>query len=118
MDTVRNFDRAAAAFSLSCVAHCLALPALAIALPIFAATAEAEWIHWLLTLLAVVASGTVVVKAHDGRQPSFLIPAAIGITLISGALFAENFGIDETPPTVIGGILLAAAHTYRIIKHR
>lgn len=118
METTRTLDRAAAVLSLSCVAHCLALPALAIALPFLAATAEAEWIHWLLTGLAILSSGTVVATARSARTPSFLVPATIGIALITSALFAESFGVDETPPTVIGGVLVAAAHIFRIIKHK
>lgn len=118
MEATKNLDRAAAVLSLSCIAHCIALPVLAIALPFLAMAAEAEWVHWLLAAMAIVSSGTVVASAHSARTPSFLVPASIGMVLIVGALLAEPFGFDETPPTVIGGIFLAAAHLFRIFKHK
>ena len=113
---VTTYDRAAAGLSLACVAHCLALPIIAAFLPAIGAVAEAEWIHWLLTALAVFSSATVIVSAPNARTPGFLLPAILGLVLIVFAVFAENFGIDETPPTVIGGTLLAGAHLYRILR--
>ncbi len=96
----------------------MALPIVAGTLPFFAAAAEAEWVHWLLAALAIVTSGTVVATGQGARSPAFLVPALIGMALVTSALFAENFGLDETLPTVIGGVLLAAAHIYRLIKHK
>ena len=118
MNTHPTYDRAATLLSLSCVAHCVALPVIAVTLPFVAVVAEAEWIHWALTMLAIGSSGLVIAGAHGGRSPDFLVPALLGLGLIGSALFAESFGLDETPPTVIGGILLAAAHIYRLIKHK
>jgi len=45
---------------------------------------------------------------------SFAAPAGLGMTLVVGALFGEHWGVDETVPTVIGGVLLAAAHIRRL----
>lgn len=118
MSSTRNLDRVATALSLSCVAHCIALPLLAISLPILSLAAGAEWIHWALAALAIVSSGAVITTDGRARTPSFVVPASIGIFLITGALFVEKFGFDETPPTVIGGVLLAAAHIYRLFKHQ
>ncbi|WP_432200132.1 MerC domain-containing protein [Erythrobacter sp. W53] len=117
MHTAATYDRAAIALSSACVAHCVALPTLAIVLPFVGFAAEAEWVHWLLTGLAIGASGMVIVTAQNARVPSFYVPALVGVSLVSAALFAESFGVDETPLTVIGGTLLAAAHIYRIFKH-
>ncbi|MEP0191731.1 MAG: MerC domain-containing protein [Erythrobacter sp.] len=116
MQSTRTYDRAAALLSLSCVAHCIALPVLAVSLPFLGAIAEAEWVHWVLTALAIVASGMVFKAAPGSRSPAFGVPAAMGIVFITLALFAENFGISETAPTVIGGLLLAAAHIHRLYK--
>jgi hypothetical protein len=112
-----KLDGAATTFSLACIAHCIALPIVAAALPFFAVLAEAEWVHWLLTALAIVASFSVIATDRSARGAQFLVPALLGITFIAGALFAERFGVDETLPTVIGGIVLAAAHIFRIFKH-
>ena len=113
-----TLDRAAAALSLACIAHCIALPILAAALPFMAAFAHAEWVHWLLAPTAVVASVTVMVRAHGARTAGFVVPATLGMVLVAGALFAERFGIGETAPTVAGGILIAGAHLYRLLRHR
>lgn len=107
-------DRAAVALSLLCIAHCLALPALAIALPFLAAAAEAEWLHWIFAALAVLASVSVAGTNVSARVPVFLVPAGLGAALVTFGVFAENFGVDETIPTVIGGVLLTFAHGRRI----
>ena len=110
-------DRAAVGLSLLCIAHCLALPVLAIALPVLAIVAEAEWVHWVFAILAVAASGSVALGGHGSRTPGFLVPAGLGAVLIIGALFAEGIGVDETMPTVIGGILIAFAHLRRLMAN-
>lgn len=116
MQTTANFDRAAAGFSLLCIAHCVALPVFAISLPFLAAAAEAEWIHWAFTALAIIASTIVIARSPGARNAVFMVPALAGIGLITAALFAENFGMEETLPTVLGGGLLATAHIYRLFK--
>lgn len=110
-------DRAAIALSFGCVAHCVALPILAVLMPFLAAIAEAEWIHWTFAGLAIMASSSVPILSVSARRPAFLIPAGIGMALISFALFAEQANLDETPPTIIGGILIAFAHLRRLAKH-
>ena len=115
--TTANTDRMAVGLSMACIAHCAALPVLAISLPFLAVIAEAEWVHWLLIIMAVLASTRVIATSSTSRRPVFLIPAILGLVLISSALFAENLGVDETLPTVIGGTLLAGAHIYRLFKH-
>ncbi len=117
MPSSSTIDRAAIALSFACVAHCVALPVIAIAAPLLSTTAEAEWVHWLLTALAIGASAIVMAKAHSGREPSFLVPALSGIGLMLAALFAEHWGLNETILTLSGGLLMAAAHIFRLIRH-
>ena len=107
-------DRAAVGLSVLCILHCLALPILAIALPIAAVVAEAEWVHWAFAVMAVAASGSVALWGHGARTPGFLVPAGLGAVLVIAALFAEGLGVDETLPTVIGGALIAFAHLRRL----
>lgn len=109
-------DGAAIALSTACVAHCVILPVIAISSPMLAAVAQAEWLHSIMTLLALVASASVVVFSPSARVPVFLVPAGSGVVLITSALFAERIGFAETLPTVIGGGLIASAHIYRIYK--
>lgn len=110
----QNTDRAAVALSLLCIAHCLALPVLALALPILAVVGEMEWVHWVFATLAILASSAVATISPAARTPGFLIPAGLGVALIVFGLFADAIGIEEAIPTVIGGLLLAFAHWRRL----
>ena len=107
-------DRAAVAFSVVCIIHCVALPVIAVALPFVSAIADAEWFHWIMAVLAVSASGFVAITGQGARTPAFLAPAGIGAFLVVSGLFSESFGVDEALPTVIGGVLIAFAHLRRI----
>ncbi|MEM7702827.1 MAG: MerC domain-containing protein [Pseudomonadota bacterium] len=107
-------DRAAVALSLLCIVHCVALPALALALPVLAVVGEMEWVHWVFAVLAVLASGTVATTSPAARTPGFLIPAGLGASFVVFGLFAEEFGVEEAIPTVVGGMLLAFAHWRRL----
>lgn len=118
MQRAANFDCAAVVLSLSCVAHCVALPLAAVALPFLGAVAGAEWVHWVLTGFALLASSMVMATSSAARSRSFLMAAIPGLTLIAAALFAEPMGVDETPPTVVGGLLLAFAHISRLYRSR
>ena len=111
-------DKSAIGFSLACILHCVALPAIAISTPFLIGFAEAEWVHWLLTLLAVAATSTIILVSHDARTGAFLAPATGGLVLLGSALFLEPYGVDETLPVVTGGLLLAGAHTLRLLRHR
>ena len=108
-------DCAAVGLSVLCILHCLALPVLAISLPVAAIIAGTEWVHWVFAVLAVAASGSVAVWGHGARTVGFLAPVGLGAFLIIGALFAEGIGVDETLPTVIGGVLIAFAHLRRLM---
>lgn len=116
MPSVLSKDGAAIALSVACVVHCAVLPVVAISSSIFASFAQAEWLHWIMALLAVFASASVVISSPSSRVSIFMFPSGLGGLLITGALFAEHFGFKETLPTVVGGLLMASAHIYRIYK--
>lgn len=109
-----SIDGAATGLSLACIVHCLILPIFAATSPFVAALAENELVHIVVAVLAVLASGSIIAMAPSARKPAFLIPAGLGMALIVGALFLEEFGVDETIPTVIGGLLIAFAHGRRL----
>lgn len=110
----RATDRAAVALSLLCIVHCVALPVVAVALPFVSAFADASWVHWVFALLAILASATVAFTSSAARSGRFILPVSLGAGLVVFGLFAENFGIDEGIPTVIGGVLLVYAHWRRL----
>lgn len=111
-----NSDRAATALSALCILHCLALPVLASVLPFLSFAAEAEWVHILFAMLAVIISASVPIRDVTARGLGFLAPAGFGIAFLIAGIFAEDFGADETVLTVIGGVLVAFAHIRRMVS--
>lgn len=116
MISITSTDPGAAALSTACIVHCIGFPILALGLPIFGLISEVEFVHRVLALLTILASGSVAWRAPNARKVSFMLPAAIGGSLIITGLFAESIGLKETIPTLSGGLLIAGAHLKRI-KH-
>lgn len=99
----------ASALSLSglCLAHCLALPLVAAASPLLAAWAEAEWIH--AAAVASAAPISLFALTRQGSPRGGLILGLCGLAALAAAAFVLPHAI-ETPATVAGGLILAAAH--------
>ena len=107
-------DAGALALSSLCLLHCLALPLLAAALPLFGAWAEAEWVHLLFVAIALPLTGAALWRAHQQqRLPSGAwATATFGLgMLLAGALGWPSHAA-ETPLTVAGSVLLAATHVW------
>lgn len=117
MASAAKSDQAAIGFSVICAVHCAVLPIVAISSPVLGLLADAEWIHWLFTSLAIGAAITTVSIVQGARTQSFLLPASAGIALLLLALIAEPMGFEDTIPTVSGAALLAAAHFYRLFRN-
>jgi hypothetical protein len=58
------FDASAVLLSALCLAHCLALPLLAAALPLFGVWAQAEWVHGLFVAIALPLAGLALWRAQ------------------------------------------------------
>lgn len=112
----RAGDALAIGLSGLCLLHCLALPAVAVALPVLGAWAEAEWVHWLFVALAAPIS--LLTLARPGGSLTALGMAVVGLTLlVAGA--AELLGHEaETPLAVAGGLMLAVAHGINLARRR
>ena len=117
--TSQVIDASAITLSGLCLIHCLALPIVAVALPLAGMLAEAEWVHRAFVLLAVPISCLAMVRsiAAPGGV-SFAILALVGLTLLLAAAFLEPLHEVETLVTVAGALLLATAHIWRWIKNR
>ena len=103
----RTGDVLALSLSGLCLIHCLALPTLAVALPLFGALAEAEWVHWAFVALAVPISLWTLSRGPRHGRARRLILATAGL----GVMVAGVLGMgDETLMTVTGSLTLAAAH--------
>lgn len=107
-------DASAVALSSLCLLHCLALPLLAAALPLFGAWAEAEWVHAVFVAIALPVTGFALWRAHRQRPlpaPAWLAAAAGLALLLAGALEFPSHD-SETVVTVIGSLLIAATHLW------
>lgn len=98
--------------SLLCLVHCLALPFALAALPALSSVlAIPESFHLWILAFALPTSGFALISGR-WRHRAFY-PLAIGVVgLILLALGAIPLGSTplETPVTVVGGLMLAAAH--------
>ncbi|MET1023759.1 MAG: MerC family mercury resistance protein [Pseudoxanthomonas sp.] len=107
-------DASAIGLSALCLAHCLLLPVLAALLPVFGAWAQAEWVHLLFACIALPLAGTALWRAHLLRPLPLPLVGLAGLGL-AGLVFGA-FGWPthawETPVTVTGSLLLAAAHVW------
>lgn len=107
----RNPSLDAAAISLSglCLAHCLALPLLVVALPVLGTIAQAEWLHWSFVALAVPVSLAAFHRAGRRAVLASCMAVAGLVFLILGAAGWPQPHL-EVPLTVAGSLILAAAH--------
>jgi len=107
---LKGFDGLAMSLSGLCLIHCLALPVLAVSLPIMGAFAKAQWVHWAFVALAAPVS----MLALFGRAPHPSWPLVAMATVALGLLVAGAAGWPdhdwETALTVVGGLVLAGAH--------
>jgi hypothetical protein len=107
-------DAGAVALSSLCLLHCLALPLLAAALPLFGAWAQAEWVHLLFVAIALPLTGYALWRADRRHRLPIMAWTAAGLglgLLLAGALELPSHAW-ETPLTVTGSLLLAATHVW------
>lgn len=104
------FDAASLGLAGLCLLHCLALPLLALALPLAGVLAEAEWVHILLVAIAAPLTATALLQSHGRLAPSapILLLGLLGLALLGGGAFGP--AAYEQSATVAGSLVLAAAH--------
>lgn len=108
----KALDLSAVGLSALCLVHCLALPAMALALPLLASWARAEWVHVVFVSLAAPIALLALVDWSTGRPASWRLLGLAGTGLalmLAGALELPQ-AAWERPLTVAGGLLLASAH--------
>ena len=108
-----RLDRVAIWLSFGCLAHCLVLPLLIVAVPVLASLLPGdEWLHagLLVAALPVSAVALWLSRRHHGRW----LPAALGcpglLLLAAGVAVRGTAGL-EVGLTVLGSCLLIVAHT-------
>ncbi len=112
-------DYMAIGLSSLCLLHCLAIPLLAIALPVFAVVAEAEWLHKIFVALAFPVSGLALLQIRRHHIDGvFIVLALVGLALLFASAFLERFHPQEQTFTIIGALSLSAAHLWRLSRHK
>lgn len=103
-------DLIAITLSGLCVIHCLALPALIVALPALGIFTDEHWVHQLLISMAAPISLWAVGRSGLWRRPGIGIPMIAGLSMLGVAAFYPPFEMYETVLSVSGALLLAFAH--------
>ena len=108
-------DLYAAALSLLCLVHCLALPLITSIFPLLGYLTESERVHQALVLLAAPAT---LWAAWNSRLIAtnhmlFIVLALSGLTLLIVAGFIEALEPIELWLTVLGALCLTTAHLWR-----
>jgi hypothetical protein len=108
----KALDASAVGLSALCLIHCLALPALALLLPVLGFWAQAEWVHVAFVLIAAPVAVLSFVDLSAGRPHSWTLAMAgvLGLGLMLVGAFGFPTAADERVLTVLGGGLLAGAH--------
>jgi len=120
MARAATFDMAAIGLSGLCIVHCLALPVAAASLPLLGVWAEAEWLHGLFVVVAAPISLMALLRsARRGLPVAPLVLALLGLAGLSAGVLGWPTEAAETLITVIGSLLLAAAHilNWRRLRH-
>ncbi len=102
-------DRCAIGLSGLCLVHCLGLPMALSLAPAAFVWGEAEWVHGVLFLLALPVSLWTLAGSSDRSWP-LLGLAGLGLALLAAGAAGFPSHDMETPVTVTGALLLAAAH--------
>jgi hypothetical protein len=108
----KALDASAVGLSALCLVHCLALPALALLLPVLGLWAHAEWVHVVFVLVAapVALLSFVDLSARRTRSWPLATAAIAGLALMIAGALEFPTAADERVLTVLGGLLLAGAH--------
>ena len=106
-------DGSAIVLSSLCLVHCLLLPLMSAALPIAGVWAEAEWLHKSFVIAALPIALIALTSRQINLGIGALIVAGCGF-LIAGA-FVEALHDYEVQLTVIGAVMLAAGHAWRLL---
>ena len=112
-------DMAAITVSGLCVIHCLALPFIAMILPLAGVVAEAEWAHKALILLAIPFSCLALFQSWGNqRMVSFVLFSLLGLAQLVAVAFIEPLHVYEKLFTLTGAFMLALGHALRLKYHK
>ncbi|MCB5190812.1 MerC domain-containing protein [Methylobacillus arboreus] len=115
-----NWDKLGNLVSLLCLLHCIALPWLAVVLPLSFLLDESVHVWLFIALLPAAVFGAWSGWRHHGDgKPSLLLAA--GLALVGAAAFIPMNTATEVALTIPGSLLLIAGHTLnrrlKLISH-
>ena len=112
----RSLDSVAVFLSALCLVHCIALPALAALVPMFATEFFTnERFHlWLLVAVLPTSMMALVYGVRRHHHLQIMGFGLIGLALITGAALGRTAGLlgenGDRWLSVLGGLILAAVH--------
>lgn len=98
------------ALSGLCVAHCLALPLLVVALPFLGIFTQNDIVHKVLVLIAAPLSGLALWQSGGWRKRDVTVLMGLGLILLATAAFLPSLDAYEAVLSVVGALLVAGAH--------
>ena len=106
----RTWDRVGIVLSGLCAAHCLLVPLVLVALPLWPALAETRaWLHPAFAVLLIPVT-LLAIRAHRERYAVLLL--SVGLVLVVAATLAHDLlgASVEAGVTLLGSTLLIAGH--------
>ena len=103
-------DALAVGISGLCLAHCLALPVLAMVFPLLGALSHSAWVHILFFCTAAPVSALALMRTGGWRHPGVRAFFLLGITALAAGLPWGWPEVIEVTLTCLGGASLVAAH--------
>lgn len=103
-------DMASMGLSGLCVVHCLALPFLVAALPFLGIFSQNELVHQILVSIAAPLSALALWRSGGWRRWDVVTPMVTGLLMLATAAFIPALEPVEAALSVIGALLVAAAH--------
>ncbi|MBI3926147.1 MAG: MerC domain-containing protein [Armatimonadetes bacterium] len=103
-----------------CLVHCAVLPLLVVSLPLFFADDHEQWVHWLLTLVAVPIGALALVPGYRRHRQSLVLLLGVGgvSLMIASTLLAELVHEGFHVAGAMGAVALIAAHLLNVRQCR
>jgi uncharacterized membrane protein len=101
-----------------CLAHCLALPLVFLAMPVLGQFSENHLTHQILILIAIPISIWALLASKGWKKPLVLVLAFLGLSALALAAFVDALHDYETPISVLGAVSVALAHYLNRTRHK
>jgi hypothetical protein len=123
MSLSRYFDRIAIALSAVCILHCLAVPALAVILPIAFVSfgAQAHFHEWMLWGVVPTSVFGFALGLRYHRRIWIAIVGVVGLAIVAFAAIVAHASWmwwQELLVSIIGSFILASAHWKNFVEVR